>query len=289
MGCVEFSHSALADLVTLSDAELVGVVTRRESPFNADFRPLDDLAAEAGAPVFFAAGNDQQAMADFLRSVEPTVIYCFGWSYLLGRDILGLAPKGVVGYHPAALPANRGRHPLIWALALGLSETASTFFFMDQGADSGDILDQQSIAIADSDDAASLYAKMTEVALGQINRFTAALAKGTEARVPQDHARANVWRKRRPADGQIDWRMSALSINNLVRALGRPYVGAHCLQGDREIKIWRVEPAAEGPANFEPGRILAIDGDAVVVKCADASVRILDHEFSPLPVQGSYL
>jgi len=41
---------------------------------------------------------------------------------------LGIAPLGVVGFHPAALPANRGRHPLIWALFLGLKKTASTFF-----------------------------------------------------------------------------------------------------------------------------------------------------------------
>lgn len=35
---------------------------------------------------------------------------------------------GVLGYHPAKLPQNRGRHPLIWALALGLKKSASTFF-----------------------------------------------------------------------------------------------------------------------------------------------------------------
>ena len=71
-----------------------------------------------------------------------------GWSRIIGKELLAVPPKGIVGYHPAALPANRGRHPIIWALALGLKETASTFFFMDNGADSGPIISQKSLIIS---------------------------------------------------------------------------------------------------------------------------------------------
>ena len=63
----------------------------------------------------------------------------------MGNRILDLAPLGIIGFHPAALPRNRGRHPIVWALVLGLEETASTFFFMDKGADTGDILSQEKI------------------------------------------------------------------------------------------------------------------------------------------------
>jgi len=59
------------------------------------------------------------------------------------KESLDLPHLGVIDFHPAALPANRGRHPIIWALVLGLQETASTFFFMDEGADSGDIISQE--------------------------------------------------------------------------------------------------------------------------------------------------
>jgi len=64
-------------------------------------------------------------------------------SSLLKKELLSLPPNGVLGYHPAKLPQNRGRHPLIWSLVLGLEESASTFYFMDEGADSGDILSQK--------------------------------------------------------------------------------------------------------------------------------------------------
>ena len=84
---------------------------------------------------------------------------------------------GIVGYYPAALPSNRGRHPLIWALVLCLTETASTLFFMDEGADSGDILDQRQVSILPSDDAKSLYQRITQVAISQIPGFVPRLTE----------------------------------------------------------------------------------------------------------------
>ena len=78
---------------------------------------------------------------------------------------------GVLGFHPSELPKNRGRHPLIWALALGLKKSASTFFFMDEGIDSGEILSQKIFDILSNDDAQSLYDKMSNNALQQIEEF----------------------------------------------------------------------------------------------------------------------
>jgi methionyl-tRNA formyltransferase len=269
--------------------DLVGIVTQSVSPVNADFRSLEDLGRTADVPVIIAEGNEQAAMADFLRETGADIVYCFGWSYLLGAKVLAAAPRGVIGFHPAALPANKGRHPLIWALALGLHETASSFFFMDEGADSGDIIDQMPLIIGDNDDAATLYAKMSETACGQLTRITAQLSSGTEIRKIQDHQTANTWRKRGPSDGAIDWRMSADAIYNLVRALTRPYVGAHCVFQGQEIKVWRVEPNFDAPDNMEPGKVLSAKGDVVEIKCADGSIRLVEHEFSDIPQPGNYL
>jgi methionyl-tRNA formyltransferase len=72
----------------------------------------------------------------WIRAKVPDVIFCFGWSKLLKQKLLKLAPLEVVGFQPAALHANRGRHPVLWALVLGLYKTASTFFFMEEGRDS---------------------------------------------------------------------------------------------------------------------------------------------------------
>lgn len=289
LGSVRYSRDFLRRLLELPGAEVVGVATREASSFNADFASLAPLAEAAGLPCLLVRGNDQAGLAAWLRGLAPDVAYCFGWSTLLRPEVLAIPRLGIVGFHPTALPANRGRHPLIWALALGLQETASTFFFLDEGADSGDILSQEPVAIGEEDDAGTLYARVTEVALRQIETFTAQLAAGTHPRTPQDHAQATTWRKRGRADGLVDFRMSARSIHNLVRALARPYVGAHCLYQGLEVKLWRTARVTGAPPDREPGKVLAVEGERIVVKCGEEALALVEHEFPAPPAPGSYL
>ena len=293
IGCVQFSHAALKHLLSFDnpDFEIVGVVTRESSPFNADFASLVPLSEKNNIPYFIAERNDQSEMLNWLKSLSPDVIYCFGWSYLLKEPVLRLPNLGVIGYHPAALPQNRGRHPIIWGLALGLPETASTFFFMDEGADSGDILSQQFLPILESDDAYTLYQKLTDTACRQIAEFTPQLITGNFKRRGQDHSKANYWRKRSKEDGKIDWRMSARSIYNLVRALTRPYVGAHFVCNGKEVKVWKTKLAGERTeyANIEPGKILELEGQEITIKCGEGILRLIEHDCSFPLKKGDYL
>lgn len=289
MGCVEFSYHALTKLLTVQEAEVVGIVTQEFSTFNSDFRSLQPVADSTGIPCLIVRGNDQERISKWLVELAPDVIYCFGWSYLLGSPVLQIPRLGVIGYHPAALPRNRGRHPVIWALALGLEQTASTFFFMDEGADSGDILSQRTVPITPEDNATTLYQKLIYTALEQIPCFTRDLATGSYDRTPQDHSISNYWRKRSKSDGRVDWRMSADAICNLIRALAPPYPGAHCIVAGTEVKIWSAEPLRMDSAHHEPGKVLSSDASGIVVKCSHGAVRLIDHEFDPLPEEGSYL
>jgi len=292
IGCVQFSHTTLKHLIALDEAAVVGVITRKASPFNADFQSLKTLASEANIPYFLAERTNERAMATWLKNIKPDVVYCFGWPHLLKKEILEIPRLGVIGYHPTALPKNRGRHPIIWALALGLQETGSTFFFMDEGADSGDILSQRKVAIVPTDDANSLYRKLTGIALEQIIEFNAQLISGTYNRTRQDHAKANYWRKRDKRDGQIDWRMSAVCIHNLVRALSLPYPGARCIYDNEEVKIWKTELLTwhgETVNKYEPGKVLGVEALQIIVKCGEGVLKIIEHTFSKIPDQWSYL
>ncbi len=287
IGAVQFSRSALLRLLEL-EAEIVGVVTRSASPFNADYAPLAPLCEQHGIPVLFSAKLAKPEHVQWLRDRAPDVIFCWGWSHLLPREVLQLPPLGVVGYHPAALPKNRGRHPVVWALALGLEETASTFFFMAEEADSGDLLNQRGLAIAYRDDARSLYQRLTEVALSQIEEFLPQLAEQRAPRAPQDHSLANNWRKRGLMDGWIDFRMGSRQIYNLVRALTRPYVGAHITRASQPCKVWKVRETGPQPRNLEPGKVLRVDGSLVWVRCGVGSLVLEEHELVSLPLVGEY-
>lgn len=128
IGAVSFSAKALRELITMN-ANIIGVCTLEESEFNSDHEDLRPIAEQAGIPVLYSPKINSAKSLAWIRNLKPDVIFCFGWSHLIKLPLLTLPPQGVIGFHPAALPANRGRHPLIWALILGLKETASTFFF----------------------------------------------------------------------------------------------------------------------------------------------------------------
>jgi methionyl-tRNA formyltransferase len=160
---------------------------------------------------------------------------------------------------------------------------------MDAGADSGDILSQREISIEDDDDAGSLYAKVTKTALDQIELFVPLLSSRSFQRQKQDARLANSWRKRGIADGEIDWRMSADSIHNLVRGLTKPYVGAHFVVNGNEIKVWKTSVVRDPPENIEPGKVMAKMASKFVIKCGKDAICLLLTEPSLELLEGSYL
>ena len=225
IGAVSLSASLLNELILMKQ-NIVGVFTIAESKFNSDHVNLKPIAEKANIPVFLTKNINGQKEVNTIKKLKPDVIFCFGWSSILKKQILLIPQIGTIGYHPAALPANRGRHPIIWALVLGLNKTASTFFFIDKGIDSGEIIDQKVVMISPNDDANSLYEKIREISLLQIKEIIPKLKKGDLIKIPQNSQLSNSWRKRDYQDGLIDWRMSAESIHNLIRGLTKPYFGA---------------------------------------------------------------
>lgn len=289
IGTVNFSQKALSCLID-HKFDVIGIITKKESNYNTDFFDLSPLAKKNNIPVIYRNEKNINDLITFIKKTDPDVIYCFGWSHILPSSILSVPKYGVVGFHPAELPNNRGRHPIIWALFLGLKQTASTFFLMDESADTGDIISQEKIKII-NDDANSLYEKITKVALKQILTFTKELENSglNISKIKQDKTIGNSWRKRNKNDGKIDFRMSTNAILNLVSALTQPYVGAHIEYLNEDVKIWKVKKENNSNKNYEPGKVLDLEGNEIIVKTYDGSIRILNHEFISLPKIGEYL
>ena len=289
IGTVEFSYKALSTLIE-NKFEIVGILSKKESNFNSDYYDLTPLAEDNNIPIIYRTKDNKDEIISFIKSLNPDIIYCFGWSHILTKSILSIPKYGVIGFHPAELPNNRGRHPIIWALFLGLKQTASTFFIMDEGADTGDIISQEKIKIID-DNAFTLYNKIINVALKQIVSFTIELEMKEVFlnKIKQDKTQGNSWRKRTKQDGKIDFRMTSNAILNLVKALSSPYPGAHIEFQNQDVKIWNVRDEESNLSNFEPGKVLEIIGNDIIVKTYDGSIRILDHEFKITPTKGEYL
>lgn len=274
IGASQYSWPCLEHLVK-SNAHIVGVCTSVSHPFNSDHLDLSADAVQLGMKVITTDDINSDMTLDWIRSLDPDVIFCWGWSRLLKRPLLDLPPMGVVGYHPAWLPDHRGRHPLIWALALGLRETGSSFFFMDEGADTGDILNRRRIDIRPEDDATTMYQRMIDTMITQIDEFLPQLQNRNFNTIKQDLTQGRSWRKRDRLDGAIDWRMSAGSVTNLVRALTKPYVGAHFVHQGQEYKVWRCRSVQTNVRDAEPGLVLAVTSDGPIIATASEAVQIL--------------
>lgn len=288
IGTVEFSLQALQKLIEI-EVNIVGVCTKEKSLFNSDFSDLSPLCVENDIPYRYVNDINSEENINWVKNLKPDIIFCFGWSSLIKKELLGMAPMGVIGFHPAKLPANRGRHPLVWALVLGVKESASTFFFMGEGADDGDILSQETFEILYEDTANSLYDKVIHLALDQIEQFVPELESNTYVRIPQSNAMANIWRKRGKSDGKIDFRMSGTAIYNLVRGLTSPYIGAHIEYLGQDIVVWEAEEVEHNAQNIEAGKVLELRDNTILVRCYDKAIRILKHEFKVLPKIGEYL
>ncbi len=288
IGAVEFSLHTLEKLIDLG-VNLVGICTKKSSSFNSDFVDLMPTCVVNSIPCLHVNDINSEESIEWINELNPDVIFCFGWSSLLQEKILNITPMGVLGYHPAKLPENRGRHPLIWAIALGLEKSASTFFFMDKGADAGDILSQVDFDIYYQDDAQSVYKKVTGMALKQIEEFIPKLQNGKYTRIKQNNKDSNIWRKRNEADGLIDFRMNSRSIYNLTRALTKPYIGAHINYKEENFSVWRVKEIDNSKKNIEPGMVLKTNNKTFVVKSYNGAVEVLEHNFKMLPKVGEYL
>jgi len=197
--------------------DLVGIVSmpKEERPDNScDLAPY---AASVGAPYLELSDLNAGAALESIAALRPDVIFSM-WPKLLGEAAIAQARLGIIGTHSTPLPANRGRHPLHWMLVLGLQRGAVSFFKVDTGVDTGDVLLQMPFTLGAQATIADAWAEMDK----GVSEGCAILAQrladsGLLEGVPQDHAQANTWRKRTIHDTIIDFRMSVDAIDRLVR------------------------------------------------------------------------
>jgi methionyl-tRNA formyltransferase len=221
--------------------------------------------------------NSPAAKED-IRDARADFIFC-SWPRILDKELLDIPLGYSIGTHPTALPANRGRHPLHWLISLGIAETALSFFKMDSGVDTGDILCQVRIPIAAEGTISELNGQVDEAGYRGMKELCALLQGDTSfVGEAQDHAKANYWRKRTPHDVMVDLRMSADSIARIVRSYNEPYPYANLIYKSHVVKIADVaivEQSTFGEAvdNIEPGKVLFARDYRLRVKVADAVVE----------------
>lgn len=272
VGAVESTRIALRAVAQAPGWQAVGLVTLPLdlAHRHSDFVDLGEEAARAGVRTICRDKTNSDAAVRYVADLAPDYVFVIGWSQLCGDAFLNCAPGRVVGYHPAALPRLRGRGVIPWTILLEEPITASTLFQMDLGTDTGPILAQRFFHVRPDETAASLYARHMAVLAGMLPDLLIQIATGDFAAQVQDEAYATYAARRRPEDGEIDWRQPAAEVWRMVRACGAPYPGARTTLRGETFIIDAAEPIAlDGNRAAFPGQIVARGSEGFVICCGD--------------------
>lgn len=292
VGCVESTKATIEALLGIDFVKIHAIITTKYTSINSDYFDLSSMALDNNVQILFASENESTSyhLASILENKDIDICFVVGWSRLISIEIFKNTNTIAIGYHPALLPKNRGRHPIIWSIVLGVKETGSTFFELAEDADAGAIINQKLIGIDDRETSRTLYDKMNSAIPQQVNEIIGDYIDGTLNKIPQDHEIATYWRKRNASDGLIDWRMSARSIDNLVRALVPPYPGADFIFNDQIGKIYRCEPIDfSAGCETEPGLVLYSDDKTFLIKTGDGALAVKDYSHKRIIMKGDYL
>ena len=204
-----------------------------------------------------------------LDAIDADVMAVAAYGLILPGVVLNIPRLGCLNIHASLLPRWRGAAPIQRAILAGDQETGITIMQMDQGLDTGAILLQRSIAIAQDDTAQTLHDRLALLGALCLVETLAHLPERKLSAIPQDEITATFAPKLEKREAEIDWRWSAETINRVVRAFN-PRPGAYSRISGASMKIWQASVATHAPG--KPGEIVAIGRDGIVVACGEGTL-----------------
>ena len=222
------------------------------------------------------AGYEQK-----IRNSQPDLIIVAGWSELISKEILDIPLMGVVGFHPAKLPMDRGRSVLAWQIENGCKETGLTMFRYTDYPDGGDILAQEVIPIRHEDYINDILDKIDDATYNIMRAYFPLLRTGRLVPKKQNLEEGSFHRLRVERDSIINWNKNTIDIYNKIRAISHPYPGALADFDGKRILVWRSEELETLPfgQNEKPGTVVArLYDNSLVYKTRNGFLRITEWE-----------
>ncbi len=222
-----------------------------------------------GLPVAQPANLRDPAIHETLHAVGAEAMVVAAYGRILPTAVLNIPPRGCLNIHASLLPRWRGAAPIQRALLAGDGETGITIMQMDAGLDTGPILLQKRVLIAEDDTAQTLHDKLAQLGAHAIVQ---ALRTGPRAQA-QDAAHATYAEKISKAEATIDWSRNAVEICRQVRAFN-PAPGAATTWNGTPLKVWSGARVAHGGAS--PGTVVDVVSDGIVVAAGTDAVKIAE-------------
>lgn len=228
MGTPEFAVGILQQLIK-NQFSVVGVITAPDKPAGRGRKihqsAVKEYALSLNLPILQPTNLKDPSFLEELKALEANVQIVVAFR-MLPKMVWSLPEFGTFNLHASLLPQYRGAAPINWVLINGESKTGVTTFFIDEKIDTGAIIDQEELPIADNETAGSLHDKLMELGGKLVVKTVQQLKQGTvDTKVQTHEASLKQAPKLTAENTRIDWNSSLNSIDCFIRGLN-PYPGA---------------------------------------------------------------
>jgi methionyl-tRNA formyltransferase len=268
MGTPHYAKEILDTLIQAEDMEVTLVLTQPDRPVGRKKvltpPPVKVLALEYGIEVLQPNRLSDEGIENAIRAMSPDFIIVAAFGQLLPKSILDIAP--CINLHASLLPQYRGASPVQQSLLNGDKKTGVTSMLMEEGLDTGDILEKVEFAIPDNMRLHALMQQLTndacELTLSTVRKFD------TITPQKQDESQATLCKKIKKSDGEINFE-DAVAIYNKYRAF-EGWPGIFASNGTKFDGVSLVDRESLNNAS----EILAFEDDSVIVGCSRGSLKI---------------
>jgi methionyl-tRNA formyltransferase len=219
--------------------------------------------------------EEAAAAIDRLRATPHDVMVVAAYGLLLPQEVLDIAPHGCINIHASLLPRWRGAAPIHRALEAGDAETGITLMQMDAGLDTGAMIEVAHTPIDPSDTTATLHDKLAAQGARLIVDALATLERtGALPATAQPSDGVTYAEKIGKHEAALDWRAPAAVLARQVRAFDPFPGGVATLEDGTALKVWAAEAMEAAGAGTEPGTIVEVSPEGVVVACGEGALRL---------------
>jgi len=284
MGTPEFAVASL-DALVKAGCNIVGVITAPDKPAGRGMElqqsAVKKYAVENNLHVLQPEKLKNPEFLEELRSLHADLQVVVAFR-MLPELVWNMPPMGSVNLHGSLLPQYRGAAPINWAVINGEKETGVTTFKLKQEIDTGDILLQESFAIAETDNAGDVHDKMKEIGARLLVKTIKGLAEGSLKERPQttgDRQRTDNDQLRHAPKiftetCTINWNKPVVEVYNLIRGLA-PYPTAFTFLNGKKLKIFKAEKIETAPIDTVGS--FKTDGKTYLYfTCVDGYISLLE-------------
>jgi len=211
------------------------------------------------------------------------------FNQIFRNKLINTPTLGSINCHAGKLPFYRGRNVLNWVRINDETEFGITVHYIDEGIDTGDIIQQKTFEINDEDNYATLleksYAECSAILYNSIKELQS--GDVTVLKQIDVHPLGSYCSARKEGDERLQWDQTSREVFNFVRAICDPGPQARTWLNDVELKINKVELFVDSISyRGIPGSVIGLEKNAFIVKTSDSFVRVKKWSGCGLPRVG---